>query len=100
MAAILSIGIVNFPYIDDAGRRIYGDTGFAESYCRWGSEIALWIVQGSRHLTDMGLTTHILTAIILTISSIIVGYVLNDKKFNWVSLICSTFIGLNTWFLQ
>lgn len=96
---ILSIGIVNYPYIDDSLRQITGITGFAESYCRWGSEISSQIIQGSRHLTDMGLTTHIITAITLGFSSIIAVYVLNDKKFSWVSAACSTIIGLNPWFL-
>lgn len=97
---ILSIGIVNYPYIDDSLRQLTGFTGFAEHYSRWGSEISSWIVQGSRHLTDMGLTTHILTAIILAISSIITIFMLNDKKFSWVAAACSTLIGLNPWFLQ
>lgn len=100
LTTILSIGIVNFPYIDDCCRQTIGVTDFQESYCRWGSEISSWIVNGSRHLTDMGLTTHILTAVILAFSSIIAVYVLNDKKFSWVSSICSTLIGLNPWFLQ
>ena len=100
LVAILSIGIINFPYIDDVGRQIHGYTCFAEHYCRWGSEVASWIFQGSHHLTDMGLTTHIITASILAISSMITVYVLNNKKFTWISSICSTLIGLNPWFLQ
>lgn len=99
LTAILSIGMVNYPYLDDCLRQITGITGFAESYCRWGSEISSQIIQGSRHLTDMGLTTHIITAITLGFSSIIAVYVLNDKKFSWVSAACSTIIGLNPWFL-
>ncbi len=96
---VLSIGIVNYPYIDDSLRQITGFTNFAEHYCRWGSEISSWAVQGSRHLTDMGLTTHIITAVILAVSSVITIYVLNNKKFGWVTAACSTIIGLNPWFL-
>ncbi len=98
--AILSIGIVNFPYIDDVSRQIHGDTSFAWSYSRWGSELASWAVQGSRHLTDMGLTTHILTGLILATSSILAVYILNNKKMDWVPLISSSLIGLNPWFLE
>lgn len=100
LIAILSIGIVNYPYMDDCCRQTTGITDFQDSYCRWGSEIASWLVNGSRHLTDMGLTTHIFTAIFLGISSIVAVYALNGKKFSWTSSICSTLIGLNPWFLQ
>ncbi|OEH81927.1 hypothetical protein BCR26_03345 [Enterococcus rivorum] len=98
--AILSIGIINYPYIDDVIRQLDGRTDFAWAYSRWGSEIASWLVQGSRHLTDMGLTTHILTGIILSFSSIIVVYVLNGKKLEWMPVTVSILIGINPWFLQ
>lgn len=98
--AILSIGIVNFPYIDDVDRQIKGYTGFAATYSRWGSEIASWIVQGSRHLTDTGLTNFILSGIILAIASIVAVYCINDGNLDWLPLISSTIIGLNPWFLE
>ncbi|MGK0552841.1 glucosyltransferase domain-containing protein [Enterococcus faecalis] len=96
---ILAIGIVNYPYIDDIYRQLKGSTNFALHYSRWGSEIASWIVQGSRHLTDMGLTTHILTAAILAVASIIALHCLTEK-ITILLAIASTIIGLNPWFLQ
>lgn len=96
----LAIGIVNFPYLDDVGRQLWGYSKFAEGYSRWGSEILAWVIQGSRHLTDLGLVSSILTAIILTISSSIVVYVLNDKKLQIIPMIVSTIVGINPWFLQ
>ncbi|OJG99466.1 hypothetical protein RV18_GL001534 [Enterococcus termitis] len=98
--AILAIGLVNFPYMDDTVRQQAGNTDFASTYSRWGSEVASWLVQGSRHLTDMGLLTHILTGFILAISSIIVVYTLNNKTLRFFPLVVSTLIGLNPWFLQ
>lgn len=97
--AILSIGIINYPYIDDISRQINGSTNFSLHYSRWGSEIASWLVQGSRHLTDMGLTTHILTGLILTTASVIALICLTDK-ITIITAIASTIIGLNPWFLQ
>lgn len=97
---ILSIGILNYPYIDDTARQLTGKTDFAWSYSRWGSEVASWLVQGSRHLTDMGLTTHILTGLILTLASILVVYVLNSYQLSLRSSLASLLIGLNPWFLQ
>ena len=63
------------------------------------SEVASWLVQGSRHLTDMGLTTHILTALILATASVIALLCLTDK-ITIITAIASTIIGLNPWFLQ
>lgn len=97
---VLAIGIINYPYIDDIARQIEGKTDFARSYSRWGSEIGSWFIQGSRHLTDMGLTTHIITGSILSVASIIVVYCLCDKKITLLPIITSTLIGLNPWFLQ
>ncbi|MBO0474155.1 glucosyltransferase domain-containing protein [Enterococcus ureasiticus] len=100
LLANLAIGIVNFPYLDDVGRQLWGYSKFAEGYSRWGSEILAWVIQGSRHLTDLGLASSIITAIILTTSSSIVVYTLNDKKLEFAPMIVSTIIGLNPWFLQ
>lgn len=47
----------------------------------------------------MGLATHIITAITFSFSSIMTVYVLNNKKFSWISAACSTLIGINPWFL-
>ncbi|MFK4567692.1 glucosyltransferase domain-containing protein [Enterococcus sp. UD-01] len=99
-AAILAIGVVNFPYMDDTVRQRVGNTDFASTYSRWGSEIGSWLVQGSRHLTDMGLVTPILTGFILAAASIIVVYTLNNQKLRVLPLVVSTLIGLNPWFLQ
>ncbi|EOH98680.1 hypothetical protein UAW_01276 [Enterococcus haemoperoxidus ATCC BAA-382] len=98
--AILAIGLVNFPYMDDTVRQTVGNTDFGSTYSRWGSEISSWFLQGSRHLTDMGLFTHILTGLILAASSIIVVYILNNKSVRFLPLVVSTLIGLNPWFLQ
>jgi hypothetical protein len=99
-AAILAIGVVNFPYMDDAVRQRVGNTDFANTYSRWGSEIGSWLVQGSRHLTDMGLVTPILTGFILAAASILIVYTLNNQKLRVLPLVVSTLIGLNPWFLQ
>lgn len=97
--SIIVIGLANYPYIDDINRQIRGMTDFAWSYSRWGSEIASWLVQGSKHLTDLGLTTHILTAFIMTIASVIVVFSIN-RKLDWFPTIGSALLGLNPWFLQ
>src|SRR5699024_1933158 len=89
-----TISIVNFPYIDDIGRKIDGSTSYAISYSRWGSEVLSWLIQGSRHLTDTGVTNHILTAMILTLTSTIALYLFfKDKKISYYVAAFSTLIG-------
>lgn len=97
--ALILIGMTNFPYIDDASRQIEGNTYFAAAYSRWGSEILSWIVQGNDHLTDLGIVTFILSGAALTFASLILVYVLNNKRIGWLSIISSSLLGLNPWFL-
>ncbi|MFD1411371.1 glucosyltransferase domain-containing protein [Lapidilactobacillus gannanensis] len=99
LISISAIGLVNFPYIDDTARQIDGSTNFGRHYGRWGSELLSWLVQGSHHLTNMGLVTHFLTAIFLGVASLVVIYLFN-RKFSWLSVFASTILGLNPWFLQ
>jgi hypothetical protein len=98
--ALLAIGLVNFPYLDDVGRQLWGYSKFAEGYSRWGSEILAWIYQGSRHLTDTGLLSPLVTAVILTAASVIVVFVINKKQPPVSAFVVSTLLGLNPWFLQ
>ncbi|UOC10495.1 glucosyltransferase domain-containing protein [Streptococcus equinus] len=99
--ATCSIGIVNYPYIDDIARRVEGVGNFAAHYSRYLSEYASYVVQGSHHLTDTGLTTFVLSAIILTTSSSIVLFVLfKGGRVSWISAFGSIFIGINPWFIE
>lgn len=46
---LTSLEMVQFPYIDDTARQIYGDTNFWRHYSRLASELLSWTFQGSRH---------------------------------------------------
>lgn len=101
MITILSIGIINYPYIDDIGRQVSGSTGFASSYARYFSEYSSYLVQGSHHLTDLGLTTFILSAVIMSIVSVLVLFLIFDgKRITWISALTSVLLGINPWFLE
>ncbi|MDR2833784.1 MAG: glucosyltransferase domain-containing protein [Streptococcaceae bacterium] len=100
LSTLVPVGFVNFPYIDDNLRRANGIPNFGAHYSRWVSEIASWVVQGSRRVTDLGLTTFILSAFILTVTSVLFVYVLVGKKATILSFILSSIIGLNPWFLN
>ena len=98
----ISIGIVNYPYIDDTSRASTGITGYADSYYRYGSEVLSWGLQGSRHLTDNGLTNHIVTSLILTLTSVLIIYVLKKRNSNVGigEILASTIVGINPWVLE
>lgn len=97
----LSIGIVNYPYIDDINRQVTGFTGFGEHYSRYFSEFIAYLFQGSRHLTDTGLTTYLLSAVIMSLTSILILFIFFDgKKVTWMSVLSSVLLGINPWFLE
>ncbi|MGC6570048.1 glucosyltransferase domain-containing protein [Streptococcus parasuis] len=95
------LGSINYYYIDDIGRRLDGTTGFAQHYARYFAEYASHLVQGDSHLTDLGLTTYILSALILTqISSLVIYIVNSEETISWVTAFVSIFIGLNPFGLE
>lgn len=101
LAMNITIGLVDYPYIDDILRQRQGIANFAAHYARYFSEYASWFFQGNRHLTDMGLTTHVLSACIMSLTAYLVLYILSkDLKLSWLSAIASILIGINPWFLE
>ncbi|MDR2977590.1 MAG: glucosyltransferase domain-containing protein [Streptococcaceae bacterium] len=94
---LIAIGLSNYPYFDDTWRRAMGYTGFGHDYSRWGSEFLSWLIQGSRHLVDTGLTNYVLVALILSLASLIL--VTTISRISFWSLFASIIIGLNPWFL-
>ncbi len=96
----ITLGLTYYPYIDDTQRQVEGNTSFGAHYARYGSELFSWIFQGSRHLTDTGLTSFLITSLILTLTSWVTIYSLKQgEKVTWVETIISLLIGVNPWFL-
>lgn len=101
LVVLYTIGIVQYPYIDDTARQISGATNFWIHYSRFLSEIFSWAFQGSKHLTDQGVTNFVISGLILSITSIItLKIIFKDKKIPIVAAFISVFIGLNPWFLE
>lgn len=100
LAVLISIGLVNFPYIDDITRQMSGVPNYGAHYSRWGSELFSWLFQGSRHLTDQGLTLFILSSFILTITSTLALFYIYQDKVPWGAAVISVLIGINPWFLE
>lgn len=101
LSVLVIIGLSNYPYVDDVVRQINGMTNFAAHYSRWGSELFAWFIQGGRHLTDQGITTFVISALILTMTSLLALYLLYpNRKVPLAASVMSLFIGMNPWFLE
>lgn len=97
----INVGLAEYPYIDDIGRQLQGYSGFSEHYSRYLSEYSARLIQGGDHLTDLGLTPHILSACFLSLASLILLFVLYpNKKISFITTCVSTIIGINPWFLE
>lgn len=95
------LGTINYYYIDDIARRVTGDTNFGAHYARYFSEVSAWLVQGSIRMSDLGLTTYILSGLILTLISTLAIYLMSDRKpITWLTAAASIFIGINPWSLE
>jgi len=97
----INIGLAEYPYIDDIGRQLQGYSKFSEHYSRYLSEYSARLIQGGDHLTELGLTSNILSACFLTLASLILLFVLySNKKISFITASVSTIIGINPWFLE
>lgn len=97
----INIGLAEYPYIDDIGRQIQGYSGFSEHYSRYVSEVAVRFLNLGGHLSDIGLASQILSAFIMTLSSLLLIYVLiPTKKISKVTSFASTLIGINPLFIE
>ncbi|MBE6162754.1 MAG: hypothetical protein E7155_04215 [Streptococcus equinus] len=97
----LNIGLAEFPYIDDIGRQIQGYSGFSEHYSRYVSEVAVRFLNLGGHLSDIGLASQILSAIIMTLSSLLLIYIfIPTKKVSKITSFASTLIGINPLFIE
>lgn len=97
----INIGLAEYPYIDDIGRQLQGYSKFSEHYSRYLSEYSARLIQGGDHLTELGLTSNILSACFLTLASLILLFVLYpNKKISFITASVSTIIGINPWFLE
>ncbi|MHC9000570.1 glucosyltransferase domain-containing protein [Enterococcus bulliens] len=96
----LTIGTKDYPYIDDVLRQNTGITDFAASYSRWGSEVFSWMIQGSKHLTDLGNMSFLISGAILTLASISLVVIVAGERPSFLTVCVSSLLGLNPWALQ
>jgi len=94
------IGMQNVPFIDDSHRRLTGSTDFGPWDGRWGSELVAVLLNQGNTVVDLGLTTFILSGVILAFASCLIVYALAGQRANWLTFVLAATLGLNPWYLN
>jgi hypothetical protein len=99
LLGILTIIRANYLYIDDLGRAV---EGFRKWYnwSRYVSEFASVFVHADTNLTDISPLPQLLASLLLAISSVLLVYVMGNRKITIVRLLASIPLGLSPYFLE
>jgi len=95
---ILAIIRANFSYMDDLQRAVEGFRTWY-NWSRYISEFASIFVHGDPNLTDISPLPQLLAVLILACSSVLLVYVIGNKKITTVRLLASIPLGLSPYFL-
>ena len=96
---ILTIIRANFSYLDDLGRAIGGYRTWY-NWSRYISEFSSILVHGDTRLTDISPLPQLLAILILAASSVLLVYVIGNKKITVIRLLASIPLGLSPYFLE
>ena len=99
LLGILTIIRANFLYMDDVSRSVEGGRMFYP-FSRYVIEFASIFVHGDTNLTDISPLPQMLAILILSISSVLLVYILCNKKITTVGLLASIPLGLSPYFLE
>lgn len=99
LLGILTIIRANFSYIDDIARSVGGYRGW-HVWSRYVSEFSSILVHGDTNLTDISPLPQLLAVLILSLSSVLLVYVINNKKITALKLLASIPLGLSPYFLE
>jgi len=99
LLGIITIVRANFLYIDDIARAVAGyRKWYPES--RYISEFTSIFVNADTNMTDISPLPQLLAIFILAISSVLLVYVISNKKITLLRLIASIPLGLSPYFLS
>jgi len=98
LLGILTIIRANFSYMDDLGRSAEGYREWF-SWNRYVSEVFSIIVHGDTNMTDISPLPQLLAILILAISSVLLVYIVSNKKITTVRLLASIPLGLSPYFI-
>ena len=96
---ILTIIRANFLYMDDIARSIGGYRGWY-NWSRYVSEFLSVIIHGDTNLTDISPLPQLLAILILAVSSVLLVYIIGNKKITTTRLLASIPLGLFPFFFD
>ena len=99
LLGILTIVRANFLYLNDLKRSVDGSGGW-HGWSRYVLEFSSVFVHGDTNLTDISPVPQLLAVLILSISSVLLVYVIGNKKITTVRLLASIPLGLSPFFLE
>ena len=99
LLGILTIIRANVLYWDDLRRAVAG-TRVWYDYSRYVSEFGSIIVHGDTNLTDISPLTQLIAVFILAICSVLLVYVISNRKIRVTGLLASIPLGLSPFFLE
>ena len=99
LLGILTIIRANFSYSDDLGRSVEGFRGWY-NWSRYVSEFLSIVVHGDTNLTDISPLPQLLAILILSFSSVLLVYVIGNRKITGIRLLASIPLGLSPYFLE
>jgi len=97
---ILTIIRANFLYRDDIWRAAEGARGWFLYFSRHITEILSIFVHADSVLTDISPLPQLLAILMLSVSSVLLVYIIGNKKITTVGLLASIPLGLSPYFLE
>jgi hypothetical protein len=94
------IGMQNVPFWDDSMRNLSGVSGWGSWDGRWGSELVGRALNAGRPMVDIGITSFIVSGIVLAAAATLVVWILVASKANWLTWVIALCFGLNPWILN
>ena len=99
LLGILTVIRANFMYLDDVGRSAQGYRGWYD-WSRYISEFLSVLIHADFHLTDISPLPQLLAILFLAVSSVLLVYVLNNKKIMIIGFLACIPLGLSPYMLE
>ena len=99
LLGIITIIRANFLYFDDIRNSVEGVIEW-HNWSRYITVFSAILIHGDINITDISPLPQLLAILILSISSVLLVYIINNKKITTLGLLASIPLGLSPFFLQ
>jgi len=99
LLGISSIIRADFLYIDDIGRSAAGYRGWY-GWSRYVAEFLSIFIHADFHLTDISPLQQLIAILMMAFGSVLLVYILNDRKITMTGLLASVPVGLSPYMLE